>query len=127
MTPAVHHADFIPYHQQLLSCIAYLAPDQHLKVKAAFCFALQSHQGQKRDSGKSYIIHQLVTATILANLHCDWSCLAAALLHDVVEDTSITLAQIEAGFRREIATLVNGVTKLPKIFKISFLTRKLGN
>ncbi len=126
MTLAVHHADFFSYHQQLLSCIAYLAPDQRLKVEAAFCFALQSHQGQKRDSGESYIIHPLVTATILANLHCDWSCLAAALLHDVVEDTGITLAQIEAGFGREIATLVDGVTKLPKISKISNVeTRKL--
>jgi GTP pyrophosphokinase len=75
----------------------------------------QAHEGQRRASGESYIEHPLAVAGILADLEMDRQTIAAALLHDVVEDTSITTEQVAAAFGDEIANLVDGVTKLTRI------------
>src|SRR5689334_23489884 len=75
----------------------------------------QAHEGQRRASGESYIEHPLAVAGILADLEMDRQTIAAALLHDVVEDTSITTEQVAAAFGEEIANLVDGVTKLTRI------------
>jgi GTP pyrophosphokinase len=75
----------------------------------------QAHQGQRRASGESYIEHPLAVAGILADLEMDRQTIAAALLHDVVEDTSITTEQVASEFGEEIANLVDGVTKLTRI------------
>jgi len=75
----------------------------------------QAHEGQRRASGESYIEHPLAVAGVLADLEMDRETIAAALLHDVVEDTSITTAQVAAAFGEEIANLVDGVTKLTRI------------
>jgi GTP diphosphokinase / guanosine-3',5'-bis(diphosphate) 3'-diphosphatase len=75
----------------------------------------RAHEGQRRASGESYIEHPLAVAGILAELEMDRQTIAAALLHDVVEDTSITSEQVTAEFGEEIATLVDGVTKLTRI------------
>jgi GTP pyrophosphokinase len=74
-----------------------------------------AHEGQRRASGESYIEHPLAVAGILAELEMDRHTIAAALLHDVVEDTSITSEQVTGEFGDEIAHLVEGVTKLTRI------------
>ena len=77
--------------------------------------ANRAHEGQRRASGEGYIEHPLAVAGILADLEMDRQTVAAALLHDVVEDTSITTEQVAAEFGEEIASLVDGVTKLTRI------------
>ncbi len=74
-----------------------------------------AHEGQRRASGESYIEHPLAVAGVLAELEMDRETIAAALLHDVVEDTSVTSEQVAAEFGDEIAQLVEGVTKLTRI------------
>jgi GTP pyrophosphokinase len=75
----------------------------------------RAHEGQRRASGESYIAHPLAVADILADLELDPPTIAAALLHDVVEDTVITNEEVAKQFGTEIATLVDGVTKLTRI------------
>jgi GTP pyrophosphokinase len=77
--------------------------------------AQRAHGGQLRASGESYIEHPLAVAAILADLEMDRQTIAAALLHDVVEDTTITSEEVSAEFGEEIASLVDGVTKLTRI------------
>jgi GTP diphosphokinase / guanosine-3',5'-bis(diphosphate) 3'-diphosphatase len=77
--------------------------------------AVAAHQGQRRASGESYVEHPLAVAGILAELELDPQTIAAALLHDVVEDTSITSEQVAQQFGDEVARLVEGVTKLTRI------------
>ena len=81
----------------------------------AYEMADLAHEGQRRVSGESYIEHPLAVAGILADLEMDRQTIAAALLHDVVEDTSVTTEQVAAEFGEEIASLVDGVTKLTRI------------
>ena len=97
----------------------YLTPRQVEFVREAYNFAAEAHAKQKRASGEPYIIHPLGVASILAQLQMDDVTLAAAFLHDVVEDTDVTLDQLEDIFGREVAMLVDGVTKLGKIEYIS--------
>ncbi|MGR4064926.1 MAG: RelA/SpoT family protein [Vulcanimicrobiaceae bacterium] len=75
----------------------------------------RAHEGQLRASGESYIEHPLAVAGILAELEMDRQTIAAALLHDVVEDTSVTREQVAAEFGEEVSNLVDGVTKLTRI------------
>jgi guanosine-3',5'-bis(diphosphate) 3'-pyrophosphohydrolase len=81
----------------------------------AYDVAQTAHEGQRRVSGESYIEHPLAVAAILADLEMDRQTIAAALLHDVVEDTTITSEEVAAQFGDEIANLVDGVTKLTRI------------
>ncbi|TET26187.1 MAG: bifunctional (p)ppGpp synthetase/guanosine-3',5'-bis(diphosphate) 3'-pyrophosphohydrolase [Dehalococcoidia bacterium] len=92
----------------------YLPPEKLAIVEDAYNFALKAHQGQVRKSGEPYIEHPLQTAIILAELQLDASSLAAALLHDVPENSGIPVSQIEAKFGPEIGRLVDGTTKLGK-------------
>ena len=85
------------------------------KVRRAYELAYLLHKGQYRQSGEEYIIHPLTVADILANMHVDSDTLCAALLHDTVEDTGILLSQIEDMFNKDVATLVDGVTKIRKM------------
>src|ERR1700689_1494732 len=89
-----------------------LEPDWLMR---AYELADAAHQGQRRASGESYIEHPLAVAGILAELEMDVQTIAAALLHDVVEDTSITGEEVAKQFGEEIARLVDGVTKLTRI------------
>ncbi|PLS15624.1 (p)ppGpp synthetase [Bacillus sp. M6-12] len=84
-------------------------------IYKAFQFVEHAHKEQFRKSGEPYIIHPIQVAGILADLEMDPSTIAAGFLHDVVEDTEITLKQIEEAFSEEVAMLVDGVTKLGKI------------
>jgi len=84
-------------------------------VQRAYKVAEQAHQGQRRKSGEPYITHPLAVAGIVANLGLDDVTIAAALLHDAVEDTSCTLADIQDQFGEEVAAIVDGVTKLDRL------------
>jgi guanosine-3',5'-bis(diphosphate) 3'-pyrophosphohydrolase len=93
----------------------YLPDDKVALVKAAYEFAARAHQGQMRKTGEPYLEHPVNTAMILAELHLDAETLAAALLHDVLEDCGISLEEIKANFGLEVVKLVDGVTKLTKL------------
>jgi guanosine-3',5'-bis(diphosphate) 3'-pyrophosphohydrolase len=84
-------------------------------VQAAYDIAEQSHRGQTRRSGEAYITHPVEVAEILADLGMPVPVLVAALLHDTVEDTEYSLAELREAFGDEIADLVDGVTKLDKV------------
>ena len=85
------------------------------KIRRAYFFAKTAHKGQKRQSGEDYIIHPLGVASILVDLGMDADTIIAALLHDVIEDTSITDTEISEEFGPEVLLLVQGVTKLSKL------------
>lgn len=84
-------------------------------IMKAYRLAEEKHKNQKRGSGEPYIIHPLNVAYILAAIGLDDSTICAALLHDVVEDTDVTLKDLEETFGDEIAEMVNGVTKLSNL------------
>lgn len=90
----------------------HLDPDLILR---AYDFCKESHLGQTRSSGDPYYTHPVEVASILADMHLDPSTIVTALLHDVVEDTHVTLDDIKTLFSEEIANLVNGVTKLTQM------------
>ncbi|WP_203663054.1 bifunctional (p)ppGpp synthetase/guanosine-3',5'-bis(diphosphate) 3'-pyrophosphohydrolase [Lacticaseibacillus sp. 53-4] len=96
-------------------CAKYMN-DEHLAfVKKAYDFAAYVHKDQKRKSGEPYIIHPIQVAGILANLKMDPITVASGYLHDVVEDTNITLGDIQEMFGKETAVIVDGLTKLSKV------------
>ncbi len=84
-------------------------------IDKAYVLADEAHKGQNRRSGEPYISHPLAVATILLDLGLDTEALVAAILHDVVEDTTITLETVTSRFGSEVALLVDGVTKLGRI------------
>src|SRR4051812_15279997 len=85
------------------------------RVEDAFVFSCEHHADQRRKSGEDFIVHPVGVAKICAGLRLDTETLCAALLHDTVEDTSATLEEVRDRFGDEIATLVDGVTKLTGI------------
>ena len=100
--------------------------NSHLILKA-YNFANEKHSKQKRLSGENYIIHPLEVAKILANLKMDDATICAALLHDIVEDTDITLEDIANNFSQEIADMVAGVTKLGQIQYVTLEEQQVEN
>ncbi len=93
-------------------------------VDRAYVFAAQMHEGQRRKSGEPYFVHPVSVASIIAQLRLDCASICAALLHDVVEDTQVSEAEIAERFGEEISFLVAGVTKLSKLDFISREDRK---
>jgi GTP pyrophosphokinase len=93
----------------------YLPPPDVALVERAFAFSESAHQGQFRKSGEPYITHPLAVASILSQWRLDAQGLAAALLHDVMEDTSVTKREIERSFGKLVADMVDGVSKLDQI------------
>jgi guanosine-3',5'-bis(diphosphate) 3'-pyrophosphohydrolase len=107
-----HHELF----EELLAEVAEYNPDVDRELlERAFVFASERHEGQQRRSGEDFILHPLGVARILAELGRDDATLAAALAHDVVEDTQATVEEVRAEFGEEVANLVEGVTKLTRI------------
>jgi guanosine-3',5'-bis(diphosphate) 3'-pyrophosphohydrolase len=90
-------------------------------VKKAYDYSLKHHDGQTRASGEPYLVHPLEVALVLAEMKMDPVAVAAGLLHDSVEDTSVTIADIRKEFGEQVAHIVEGVTK---ISKIDFATRE---
>lgn len=88
------------------------APDLFLR---AYETAEQAHQGQRRKSGEPYILHPVAVASVVADMGLDDVSIAAALLHDAVEDTAVELIQIQTEFGHDVATIVDGVTKLDRV------------
>jgi GTP diphosphokinase / guanosine-3',5'-bis(diphosphate) 3'-diphosphatase len=93
---------------------AALAIDRD-RVEQAFVYACQHHADQRRRSGEDFIVHPVSVAKICAGMRLDTETLCAALLHDTVEDTSASLAEVRDEFGEEIAGLVDGVTKLDSL------------
>lgn len=94
---------------------AYLPAERLQEVDAAYRYSESAHSGQKRASGKPYILHPLTVADILSDWRADAPSIIAALLHDVVEDTPITLPQIRDRFGEDIARLVDGLSKIERL------------
>ncbi|AGL02102.1 RelA/SpoT family protein [Desulfoscipio gibsoniae] len=102
--------------EDIIQKVILYNPDADLQLlKRAFAFANEAHAGQKRNSGEPYITHPVAITTILTDLEMDMDTLVAGLLHDTVEDTGTTLEDIEKYFGREVAQLVDGVTKLSRL------------
>ena len=107
------HEDLL---EELIAEVASYNPDADRELIAhAFEFATRAHEGQERRSGEAFIHHPFGAAKICAELRLDDETIAAALLHDVVEDTSVGIDEVRVEFGEEIANLVEGVTKLTRI------------
>ena len=101
-----------------------LLPEQMQKLGEAFVFSAIAHKDQTRKSGEPYIIHTLSAALILAGMRLDMATLEAALLHDTIEDTSVTSEEIRELFGEDVETLVGGVTKLAGEDVKKFMSRE---
>ena len=95
----------------------YLSPEQLVRIRHSFEFASVAHATQRRRTGHAYITHPLAVATELSTMRMDAESIMAALLHDVLEDTGVTKAVLAAEFGRDVAEIVDGVSKLKEIFK----------
>ena len=93
----------------------YLNPTEVKQVNKAYDFACEAHSGQYRSSGDPYVSHPVAVASILSTLRMDEDSLSAAMLHDVMEDTGIPKTVIEKKFNKNVANLVDGVSKLDKL------------
>ena len=103
------------YKQLVDSILRYHPSDDMSQIRSAYELAREAHKDQKRHSGEPYIIHPLHVAKILAELEMDKESIISGLLHDVVEDTAVTSEQIRAQFGDDVATIVEGVTKLTRL------------
>src|SRR6266508_1038363 len=110
------HERFQSLVEELLAEVESYNPavDKDLLTRA-FLFAAEAHEGQQRRSGEDFVHHPYGVASILAGLRMDEQTIAAALLHDVVEDTGVDLDDLRSEFGEEIARLVDGVTKLTRV------------
>jgi GTP diphosphokinase / guanosine-3',5'-bis(diphosphate) 3'-diphosphatase len=106
---------------------SYLSPDQIEMIEKAYVFSASVHQGQIRLSGEPYLTHPMEVCGILADMKLDAATLITGLLHDTVEDTLATLEQIEENFGKDVAFLVDGLTKIAKITFESKEKRKAEN
>lgn len=104
--------EFEPLRQEL---VHYLSDAEIHAIEKAYFLARDAHSGQKRHTGEPYIIHPVAVATILAEMRMDPATIMAAIMHDVIEDTYVEKAEIEEKFGKEVADLVDGVTKLTQI------------
>ena len=105
-----------PGLKELLSSVeTYLPPEQVARIKEAAEFGASAHKGQKRLSGEPYIAHPVAAAAILADLRLDADTIVAAILHDIIEDTPTPKEQLAERFGKDVAELVDAVTKLDQI------------
>ncbi len=96
-------------------------------IREAYRLAEEAHRGQKRASGESYVTHTIEVATLLAQLKLDTASIVAGLIHDVVEDTQFSLTDVEERFGSEVASIVDGVTKIGKVQFRSHTERQAEN
>jgi len=108
--------EIVPADVQVLEKhLAYLPAEQIARVRQAYLIGAHAHAGQTRKSGEPYITHPVAVAGILADLGMDVETIVAAILHDTLEDTPLSRAELESGFGTTVAELVDGVTKLDRI------------
>ena len=93
----------------------YIVDKEALALQKAYVFAARAHRGQVRRSGEPYLSHPLEVAGILADMRIDKTTLVAAILHDVLEDTEVTAAEVRENFGKDVADLVAGVTKIGRV------------
>ncbi|MBM4344848.1 MAG: bifunctional (p)ppGpp synthetase/guanosine-3',5'-bis(diphosphate) 3'-pyrophosphohydrolase [Deltaproteobacteria bacterium] len=106
----------MPAVEDLLAAIRGYLPDADLAlVRRAYAFSAHSHDGQLRKSGEAYFAHPVAVAFLLARLRLDVAAISAGLLHDVAEDTEVTVDEIARRFSAEVSAIVDGVTKLEAI------------
>lgn len=104
------------YYEELRQLLVTIfSPEDVEQIDKAFNTANRAHEGQLRCSGQPYVIHPILVAKIVAELGMDKESVIAALLHDVVEDTDLTLEDVTVKFGKSVASLVDGVTKLGKV------------
>ena len=103
----------------LTSVQKYLPTDRASAVEHSLEYAINAHSGQQRDSGEPFVEHPIATAIRLADMRLDTTTIQAALLHDVIEDCGISFEELESEFSTEVASLVDGVTKLKRLDMIS--------
>ncbi len=113
--PVVAYEYEDPAYRVFIDTLSYLKPEEIELVCAAYRFGDEAHQGQTRLSGEPYITHPLAVAGALAEWRMDAQAIVAALLHDVMEDTAVSKAQITERFGKQVADLVDGLSKLDKI------------
>jgi len=102
--------------EDILEKVRAYQPEADLELlRRAYVFSAREHRDQKRMSGEPYLVHPLEVAAILADLKLDVVCVASGLMHDVVEDTLATLEEVEQYFGKEVAHLIDGLTKISKI------------
>src|ERR1700751_1355315 len=107
---------FAPRFEKLLATVRANRPSDDTEIiRKAWEFCLEHHKGQLRASGEPYVLHPLEVAVVLAEMKLDSTAIAAGLLHDAVEDTPVTTADITAKFGEQVAHIVEGVTKIDKI------------
>ncbi|MCI7554662.1 MAG: RelA/SpoT family protein [Tenericutes bacterium] len=116
----------ITFQDLLLKVLEYSPEDAEI-VSKAYDYAVTFHEGQMRQSGEPYIIHPLNVAYILADMHADADTICAGLLHDTLEDTNATKEDIAYYFNQNVASLVDGVTKLSKMNFSSKQARNYAN
>ena len=103
-------------YRDLLNLVRQNRPKDDIElVKKAYDFSQKHHAGQTRASGEPYLVHPLEVGIILTDMRLDTTAIAAGLLHDSVEDTSVTIEQIQAEFGEQVAHIVEGVTKISRI------------
>ena len=111
----------------LIKLVNLYNPGEEEIIRKAYEYANCLHDGQKRQSGEAYITHPLNVAFILAEMHADRDTICAALLHDTLEDTNATKEEITNLFNKDIANLVDGVTKISKMNFSSKAEQNLAN
>jgi guanosine-3',5'-bis(diphosphate) 3'-pyrophosphohydrolase len=113
-TPALH-SGVATFTHLTLKLEEYLTPSELKKVKEAYRFSDEMHLGQMRKSGEPYISHPLAVAEICAEWKLDAQAMMAALLHDVIEDQGVKKEELIERFGAQVASLVDGLSKLDKI------------
>ena len=104
-----------PAYRVFVDTLSYLPQEDIDQILEAYCFSEQAHRGQTRLSGEPYITHPLAVAGALAEWRMDAQAIVAALLHDVMEDTAVTKSEIADRFGKEVAELVDGLSKLDRL------------
>jgi hypothetical protein len=108
------------YWRRLMPTVSYLGTEKAAKVYQSLCVAYRAHRGQARKSGEPFIIHPVEVSLLLAGLKMDGETVMAGLLHDTVEDTDLTFAQVESLFGHTVRSIVEGETKVSKLPKLAF-------
>lgn len=112
-------------NEQFFEATTYLPEPDRLRVADAFEFARREHGDQRRQTGELFFTHPVTVATYLADYRLDAATIQAALLHDIAEDTRVSIEEIETLFGADVARLVNGVTKLKEVTRGVAAKRKL--